>query len=650
MKNSLSPRQNRVTMALGALILGTTISACSSGGSVSDGPRQAESTKQGTAFGTPVLVIERWIAYLADEASTGAGGTDFNGDLDMIDSIAAVVNMATKKTRVLDVSADDMGVLRAGGATQLYTVTDEAKDGFDWSGDGPLDDVVLLHTTLESATPLTYIADVDSTGPCRIVTVDNRLYFTEEGVAPGAGQTTLMYVAASAPTVPVQVLNNDAGNSLDPEIMGCDEGLIFLAVDETAEGRDLNTDLDFLDEDVLALLDGTTAGAMVHEVPLAMADDSDPFRALSVGTGNWLVGFLVDETDQDATNLNDPTLFGGTWKPPHCVGFEDADVTDRVLHFLDFAAFTTNRIANPPINTGLVGDDRIVAVRSGGQRFLGVVSPEGDEGTCDLNGDGDQTDDVIRWTSTSTPILPLTDINEILALEDVPGGTEGITDLDGRFICVVSESDDGRQHDDDLLSDDDLIAWLDPLDVAPFWEFDHSNPGVGTINSVGTGWCAERQERDRFLVAFPEAFGGGGSINSSDGDVLDSVATFALFDNGPTELDFPGPAVAVDEDNVGTVFADNLAFFRVDEAADNRNWNGDKDKLDHVLFRSNASNGSSAFFVSTLNDFAGPAAYVPEPGSNPVGIAFVAEEAMANRDFNKDGDKADNVLRWFRID
>src|SRR6185369_12739295 len=166
-----------------------------------------------------------------------------------------------------------------------------------------------------------------------------------------------------------------------------------------------------------------------------------------------------------------PTLFSGTWKPTQCVGQEDTDATDWVLHFLLFAAWDADAATNPPRNTGLVGSRRI-AIANG---YIATITPEHDagenggldaEGNCDLNGDGDQDDYVVRWVQMPTTpggaILPLTPVANIHALSNVPGGTHGLAELGTRFVIQVSEVDDNLDINGDAQKTFDYMGWLTP--------------------------------------------------------------------------------------------------------------------------------------------------------------------------------------------
>ena len=54
------------------------------------------------------------------------------------------------------------------------------------------------------------------------------------------------------------------------------------------------------------------------------------------------------EAQTFTTGLNDRTLFAGTWEPPQCMGTNDTDTADQVLHYLDFADFIDMAAPVPP--------------------------------------------------------------------------------------------------------------------------------------------------------------------------------------------------------------------------------------------------------------------------------------------------------------
>lgn len=612
------------------------LSACSSSSS-DTGTFVVLNTAQSVAGTTVVRSSGTLAAFLSDEATLGAGGTDLNGDGDVIDAICVVVNAGTGIETSLNVATLEFEWV----GTQLYLIVNESLDQTDWDGDMAMTSQVLLHWTEGMMTPA-LVATVSPTMTPQITVSGTRLYYHNATTPVGPFASNLFYVDSAAPTTPFPIMTQDATAELTVTLLGIDSGLLFLLLNETVEGRDLNNDLDMTDTAVLALLDGTDAAGVIRNVQLAVPGVGMPFRALPGVAGDWLVGFLVNEADQDATNLNDPLLFAPTWKPVQCVGFEDADTTDNVLHFLNFADWNMNPGLNTPVNTGLVGSDRIVAA-GGTDGFLGVLSTESDEGTCDLNGDGDTADRILRYVQAVTPVLPPGAAANLHAVNDmVPGGTMGVAELDSRFVVLVDEAADGEDHDGDVMNDYDLLAWVAPseanLEVA--YVFNHAASGPPVF--FGATWMAEQGDRSRLAVAISEEVGG--DFNG-DLDALDSVPTFPDFIAGP-RLNFPGATIAVVPDNAGALITNGITYFRACEPDDDRDWNGDGDTNDIVLLRLFESVGSPTF-LSELNDLPRLAVDISNE-LDPDVASFIAEEPMSGVDFNGDGDMNDRVLRYFR--
>jgi hypothetical protein len=615
---------------------------------------------------TPIAISGEHLAFLADEATTGPGGTDMNGDGDVTDSIAVMVDMRTEVETRLDVAA--VGVAWIGG--ELYMIVDEALDGRDWNQDGDTSDFVLLHVSAAAPTrPPDFVDTLSTAGSVRMVSVGTHLFYSSAQVPALPGESDLFELSTSAPLTPVAVPTEDPIGPLSPRILAKDEGLLFLALDETAEGRDLNGDGDATDTEVLALLDGTTGASAIRSVQLAMPAGS-PLRARKTSAHDWDVGFLVSERAQGATNLNDPALFTPEWQPPQCSGHGDTDATDSILHFLHFAAWDSDPAANPPVNTGLVGC-RKIAIANG---YVATVSPEknavdpnGAEGDCDLNGDGDELDYVVRWVQMSTPVLPLTAAAHIHALKDVPGGTHGLAELGSRFVIEVSESQDNRDINLDGAKTFDYIGRLLPSGAGSAstpWDFTH---GANYTTYFGGTWMAEMPDRSRLGLAMQESsFGPAGSPGQNlnahdppnpgeDTDTLDSVATFPLLTGNPAFLDFPaafdhGRDVAVQHDNAGIVVVGDLAFSRVSESEDSTDWNDDGPRTGFILFRTSFTLGISAPMGVSNSIPNRPAIEVNPEESNPVGAAYIADEhyqGYSGTDYNGDGDATDLVISYF---
>lgn len=627
--------------AQSALLLPTILLAACSGGGGSSETFVVRTTSVSWAQATPIAFSGANLAFLAAEDVTGAAGTDLNGDTDTNDSVAVFVDTAAHRETILAHQAQDLAWV----GNELYLVTDEFGDDVDWNLDTVKDDLVLLHWSKAAAA----VAFVDELGDERIVARGTNLFYTSADAPAGALATSLFAVSSSAPLVPIPIASTDAGGGLSPTILAIDEGLIFLALDEGAELRILNGDADQGDV-VLALLDGTTSAGVVQSTGLALASGS-PLRAKSSGSHDWQVGFLVDESDQADTNLNDPALFGASWKPTQCVGLEDSDADDQVLHFLNFAAWSANAVTSPIRNTGLVGSRRICIANG----FVATLSLESDEGTCDLNDDGDTTDRVVRWTQIVTgvaSILPLGTAADLHAIADCPGGTRGLAELDSRFVALVDEADDDLDIDGGGFTHE-LLGWLLPSNTAHAWDFTHTSSGTAF---VGATFMAETPARDRLGVALPENIAGDNinrhvpAVAGEDLDTNDSVPTFADF-SGATTLSFPGVAIASDTDNAGIVIAKGVAFYRVFEAQDSRDWNGDNVENDVVLFRTSLSQGTS-FSTAVLNDLtiggnATPSVYVDTVGT-PSAAAIVVDETIVGTDVNGDGTQH-FVVEYFRF-
>lgn len=591
---------------------------------------------------TTIAVSGNWIAYLADEATSSVGGSDLNGDTDVNDAVPIAIDAVEGLEYTLPAAARELHWL----GSQLFFVVDESADQFDWNGDMALDDRVLVRWTLGAN--LAFVAVLDTRGSTPVAVVGDTLFFVAAEAPMGAMESSLVAIEAGDVLGLRPVLTNDALGTLRPEILALDEGLLLLGLDEQLEGRDLNGDGDSADRRVLALLDGTgTAQAGGYSELLlslglaARHDQAAPFRALSSGAGDWLAAFLVNESAQGDTNFNDPGNPAAelplSWLPSQCAS-ADADTLDDVLFFVRFAPFSANPGASPPVNTGLVGDRRIVIAGD----FVGTLSPEAHEGSCSLNGDGDQSDRIFRWVRAQQPITPPTAVALLRAVSDLAGGTRGVAELQGRFVIAVNELADGRDIDGGGLSPTaDFVGWIDP--AAPTaWTFDHE-PAEGEAYGIAT-WMGEVPGRQRLGIAFAES-SSGLDING-DGDILDSIPTFALFGGTPVELVFPGFGAALPKENAGIVVQNGWAFFRVSEAEDDLDWNSDGDKADFVLLRSRLSDGSTRA-ESMLNDIAGRPAVEPADLLTPASAAFLAAEAGIG-DINEDGRADGFALRYFR--
>lgn len=630
------------SLILASLLLSLTACGGSDGDSNTTPTLTVNVAGYSVAAGVKTSFDIGWAAYLADEATSGVGGTDLNTNGNPIDSVIQVLNMSTGVQSNVGIAVRDFAWL--GGI--LYLVVDEAQDGVDWDTDTMLDDRVLMSYDPVTSGPPTYLTGLLEDTGVDLIKTDEWLFISRADAAVMANTSTVWGIHESLPDTLHQVMTNDAVGGLTPILLGSDEDMVFLALNELTEGRDLNGDLDSLDTNVLALLDGR--GMVVgggYELPLrntrrAMPATPTGRRALSIGAHDWQVGFVVGETEQGGVNLNNPSsvpaMLPGSWTPTHCIGFEDSDNMDQVLTLVRFRQWDDDPIAAPPINTGLIATDRIV-MQPG---WVGVISDEAQQGTCDLNGDGDLIDDVFRWTAFSSPVVPPGTVANYYAIARLDGGLQGVGELGTTWVIAVDEAADRRDLNADTFEDLDVLLWLNPA-LGVTWT---NNNGSSTPSYAAATWMGPSSDKTRLGVAYDE-LSNDVDLNN-DSDKTDSMATFAQFAGSPVRLTFPGYAAAVQRTNAGITFQNGWAYFRVSEAADRRDWNSDGMENDFVLLRSRLSDGLSQY-IYDLNSIPGSPAVQPGLMSGASGGTFIVDESLAG-DVNADG-RLSFALVYYRL-
>ena len=655
-------RSRSHVLLLSCLTLG--LSGCS-GGSGGGRAFEVANTSGSVMAGATIVVRGSLGVYLSSEAVANA---DLNLDGDQVDTVARVVRLDGNVDLISGVATESVEIL----GSNVFLEVLEANDGNDWNLDAVQNDRVLLHYDVASET-LTFVDTLlPGTRGSAMLLAGGRLYYSAEVMGLMGDESTLRYLALGAPMTPVAIDNSVGDGTLSPTLLGEDEGLIFMLLDETVEGRSLNSDVDFLDDSVLALLDGNVIGAPIKNTQLAMLDENEPFDAELTGVNDWTVAFLVSEAAEGGVSMNDFNTFTNPIVVASCTT-GDLDANDRLLHYIEFASFMTG--ASLPVNTGLTGRDRVIAVNGA----VATLSFEFDA-LCDLNEDGDFNDRIARWTTTVTPVMPSVTVAEMHAIETtINGGSMGLSSLGNRLVGVVDELGDSRNLDQ--RGDNDVVGWVDPtLGASAVWTFRHqsnSNPNIGTgifedttgdgIGDPGLGasepfagadWMAAEETFGRLGITFQERVPGSNpqvpSLNTNlrcgffrkDMDLADSLPVWLDFEAGPI-LDFDGVGFAVDPVNAGVSTQTNTAFFVVDEAFDNFDHNDDGDFADKLLFR-NPTNQCQPILMSGLVSGAsviGPVIHTD--GLN--GAMFIASEAADGEDLNGDNDALDFVVRYFRF-
>lgn len=598
-----------------------------------------------------LLTSGKWLVYLASEANYTPAGTDMNGDGDVLDEIAVRVDVFTNKRTELNTAVQDMALVNG----TLFLVVLEASDGRDWTADGDTSDRVLVYQTPSETLP-TFFAEVDLTSGTVMHGLQTQVFFTSATAPTMPGDTNLFVASVasngSIPTPATRVTTAVVadGDGASVRILGEAEEILFLGMDENLDG-DLNGDADGVDSQVLSVLDASSPGAVIQGTSLALGST---FSLTAVTSGaDRIVAFLVNETAQ-GSNLNAQSLFSASWQPPGCTALGDVDFDDDVLHWLLMADFEAGGSIQ---NTGLVGTpgERLHAHPQG---FVGCASLEADEGSgagCDMNGDGDPNDRIFRWISATNPggvVLPETDPSRLMALvTSVPGAvgdsTGGVLVAGKLWVLLVDEAADGRDHDGDPGTDNDLVGAKDPSLVGQAWNFAHSSSAV----PVGATWMAtDIQTANRNLMAIKESVTG--IDQNGDGDLVDSLPTFPKVQGG-SALTFPGIALAVSSTNAGIVTAAGVGYFRVSEAAEGgTDFNTDGDVNDFILSRVGVSNSEPLVHMATLNNLDRPAVQFDSMSAPKFGVVLFQEsmQGPSGKDINNDGDSNDFVPRYFRID
>ncbi|MFT7670979.1 MAG: hypothetical protein ACI8X5_003694 [Planctomycetota bacterium] len=382
----------------------------------------------------------------------------------------------------------------------------------------------------------------------------------------------------------------------------------------------------------------------IRSTELGVVDADVPLRAVSQGSHDWLVGFLVDEASEE-TSLNkfDNVILPITWQIGGC-GLDDGDMTDQILHAICFADWDMDAINNPPVNTGLAGTSRVLIAGDA----VATICPEADEGGCVFNNDADADDSILRWIRIDASIAfgslagPVRSLNQLLALDmSLAGPAQSVGELDGVFVIQVDEEADNRDWDGNVGLDRELLGWLDPLDPSPAWVFNH---GTSTPSYTATTWMGELPGRTRLGIAYAES--SNSAFLNPDTDQNDSVPVFADMTAGP-RMAFPGFGVALDPTNSGISLSNGWGFFRVSESQEGADINSNGNSTDILLVRLNLSSGFVAS-MGVLNTLPRLAVENQPDGLGSSG-AYLFDETIHGSDVSGDGDFNDLVVRFFNL-
>jgi hypothetical protein len=255
---------------------------------------------------------------------------------------------------------------------------------------------------------------------------------------------------------------------------------------------------------------------------------------------------------------------------------------------------------------------------------------------------------------------PVLDNTKLHALSDLPHqpGHElfEFAGMGDRFVIVVNEVTDGENHDGldefgnaydwDLdgypLDDRDLVAWIAP-NTGGAWTFHHDS--TETYGWVTPTWIGELEGTDRVGIGFSEQSNDEPYDLNNDGDRIDSVPTFAYYDPATGFMEFPGYAIGADKDEMGIVVFDDWAFYRVSEAENGGDLNGDGDGAGYLLLASQLTTGQTVN-VSQHNFLSGDALEGdPVDGSC---AAFLVSEGGVVGDLNGDTSTSGFAVRYIR--
>ncbi len=350
----------------------------------------------------PIIVGEQLLCVVDED---GQGRTDLNQDQDRLDHILHVYDVPTKtltNLRVFVFELEPRFSLVSPGAPIPIMVRE---DGRDLNGDRDGNDQV-LHLFDGALFNVRLAVDRVFSSPLFIIaTVMEGRQGNQDLNGDGDTQDHLLYFIDKGD--PAQAINLGVSYGFgDPPIFT--EQAIYFPVAESMEEQDLNGDGDFLD---LGVLHFDPSSGAIQNVGVS-------YDHLGIYGHDSGLLFAVKESDEGASDLNG-----------------DGDLVDAVFHTYEATSGMvrntglTGRLFSNVTDTGQVSDGLLLSVRE----F---------DVTSDLNRDGDIFDNVLHWLP-STKVSP---VNLGLA-----GVVRCVTERGA--ILLVDEANQGMQ---DLNLDGDI--------------------------------------------------------------------------------------------------------------------------------------------------------------------------------------------------
>ncbi len=572
---------------------------------------------------------------LADEDG-GLTSADLNEDSDTSDGVLVAIDLTTGDQFVSGAAAREVHSI----GTNLYLVVDEAGNN-QWNTVAA-DETVLLRWNPAELEP-EFVTTLIDGGTA--IESGGRLWFNSSQAPVATDETTLRFVDASAPEV-AQTVFSAAGTtgSVIPEILSEQDGLLVLSLDESVNG-DQNADTDSDDERVIAFVEAAHPNPELLTSSLAAPTSGQVIEVRLRAIDVWDIALLVSEEAQNA-NLNGTLL-----QPAQCSSGADTDQDEDVLHLARFelgalSAFTNTELpgaTNPAANRLLLTEGTV-----------GVASQEAGYGPapgCDLNGDTDFDDLIWRWAPLGDPTNAETSLGLMRSIDPaLAGGARGVIALADRYVVAERQLVANPETPEFLAR----LGWIDPVAGVAYDEefFDPDDLDASQAILVAVDWMAEDPIGGLAPIAAlegPTGFNlnvGCSGIPKDAGsiDLEDSLASWLLFSTDRNEMILAGRGWAVQPTNSGLTVAATQAFFRVSEASDGFDWNGDLDISDTILFRV-PLNSCDPTNMGVLNTFADTPAIISD---GVFGGAFLADESMEGADLNGDG-VIGLALRTFRF-